>query len=264
MRSILKYPRTPHLEGSRFQPGDEDLASVPLSELSGTHVVIEEKLDGANAGVSFDEAGELLLQSRGHYLTGGARERHFALFKTWASAHRPALHDVLGSRYVMYGEWLYAKHTVFYDALPHYFLEFDVLDKATGEFLSTPERRKLLQGAPVTSAPILHEGVMPTAGALRGLVQKASFKTDSWLERLAASADESGTPVERALRETDPSDQAEGLYIKAEERGQVLDRYKYVRGSFLTTVLEAGGHWLNRPILPNGLAPDVDIFTQTR
>lgn len=24
--TILKYPRTPHLEGSRLQPGDEDLS----------------------------------------------------------------------------------------------------------------------------------------------------------------------------------------------------------------------------------------------
>jgi len=32
-RSIRKYPRTPHLEGSRVQPGDEDLESVPLEVL---------------------------------------------------------------------------------------------------------------------------------------------------------------------------------------------------------------------------------------
>jgi hypothetical protein len=37
----------------------------------------------------------------------------------------------------MYGEWVYAKHTVFYDKLPHYFLEFDILETKTGAFLST-------------------------------------------------------------------------------------------------------------------------------
>ena len=26
--SLKKYPRTPHLEGSRLQPGDEDLSRV--------------------------------------------------------------------------------------------------------------------------------------------------------------------------------------------------------------------------------------------
>ena len=47
---ILKYPRTCHLEGSRLQPGDEDLDQVSLDALQGTYLVIEEKVDGANAG----------------------------------------------------------------------------------------------------------------------------------------------------------------------------------------------------------------------
>lgn len=112
-----KYPRTRHLEGSRLQPGDEDLAAVPFAGVAGRHLVVEEKIDGANAGVCF-VGGVLHLQSRGHFLTGGPRERHFALLKSWARCHEARLREVLGERYVMYGEWTYAKHTIFYDALP--------------------------------------------------------------------------------------------------------------------------------------------------
>ena len=72
---MIKYPRTHHLEGSRLQPGDEDLSQVRLSSLRSVPLVIEEKLDGANAALSFDGKGELLLQSRGHYLVGGGREK---------------------------------------------------------------------------------------------------------------------------------------------------------------------------------------------
>jgi hypothetical protein len=72
---IYKYPRTPHLEGSRLQPGDDASDQMPLAQLAGRHVVIEEKLDGANCGLSFGAAGDLLLQSRGHYLAGGGSER---------------------------------------------------------------------------------------------------------------------------------------------------------------------------------------------
>ena len=46
---IIKYPRTPHIEGSRLQPGDEDLSQVPFSQIAGRHIVIEEKIDGANS-----------------------------------------------------------------------------------------------------------------------------------------------------------------------------------------------------------------------
>ncbi|MGH9763171.1 MAG: RNA ligase family protein, partial [Blastocatellia bacterium] len=134
---LLKYPRTQHIEGSRLQPGDEDLDSVSFEVLKSKPIVVEEKLDGANSGISFGTDGRLYLQSRGHFLDGGPREKHFALFKTWANTHKRALWEALGSRYVMYGEWLYAKHTVFYDRLPHYFMEFDLLDIQKREFLST-------------------------------------------------------------------------------------------------------------------------------
>lgn len=69
---MIKYPRTRHIEGSRLQPGDEDLDAVAFSELRERPLVVEEKVDGANAAVSFGEDGRLLLQSRGHYLRGGA------------------------------------------------------------------------------------------------------------------------------------------------------------------------------------------------
>ena len=29
---LKKYPRTPHLEGSRLQPGDENLSQAPFSK----------------------------------------------------------------------------------------------------------------------------------------------------------------------------------------------------------------------------------------
>ena len=61
--TIQKYPRTPHIEGSRLQPGDEDLSQIPFAAVRGRHLVVEEKCDGANSAVSFDPEGRLLLQS---------------------------------------------------------------------------------------------------------------------------------------------------------------------------------------------------------
>ena len=76
---LIKYPRTPHLESSRLQSGDIEHGQQPYHLLAGQYIVVEEKLDGANCAISFSESGELLLQSRGHYLTGGGRERQFNL-----------------------------------------------------------------------------------------------------------------------------------------------------------------------------------------
>ncbi|MEZ4221441.1 MAG: RNA ligase family protein [Polyangiaceae bacterium] len=256
---LFKYPRTRHLQGSRLGPGDEDLDAVPLAALSGAHLVVEEKLDGANCAVSFDEAGGLLLQSRGHYLVGGPREKHFALLKTWANAHRAAFAARLGSRYVMFGEWLFAKHTVYYDRLPHFFMEFDVLDRERGEFLSTPRRRELLQELPIASVPVLREGVgvCPKPEALIG---PSLYKSETWRDSLEDEARTQQLPPEQVSRETDPSPAAEGLYLKEERDGRVVARYKFVRADFLASVLDSGTHWLSRPIVPNRLHPDVDIF----
>ncbi len=44
----------------------------------------------------------------------------------------------------MYGEWLHKKHAIFYDALPHYFCEFDIWDRHNNCFLSTQKRHQLL------------------------------------------------------------------------------------------------------------------------
>lgn len=260
MDRLHKYPRTHHVEGSRLQPGDHDLAAVPFRELAGRRLVVEEKLDGANAALSFDASGRLRLQSRGHYLRGGANERQFDLLKAWAHARAGELHRVLGSRHVVYGEWLRAKHTVFYDRLPHWFLEFDVLDLETGAFLSTARRRELLAPLPIVSVPVLAEGTFESLADLTALVGPSRFKSDGWREALVEQALHEGQDPARVRAETDASDQMEGLYLKVEERGEVVARYKWIRASFLTTVLDSGSHWMDRPILPNALAPGVDLF----
>ena len=90
---IIKYPRTPHIQGSRLQPGDEDLRQRPFSDIAGRNVVLEEKIYGANSAISFTNEGELRLQSRGHYLTGGYRERHYDLMKQWGAVHKDRLYE---------------------------------------------------------------------------------------------------------------------------------------------------------------------------
>lgn len=260
MSEIRKYPRTRHIEGSRLQPGDHDLKAVPFSALRGQPLVVEEKLDGANAGLSFSADGTLRLQSRGHFLTGGAREKHFALFKTWAQTHQRVFFERLGARYVVYGEWLYAKHTIFYDALPHLFMEFDVLDLDADVFLSTPRRRELLSGLPFVSVPVLHEGSLARLDALTDLVARSLYKSADWKRALADAARERDMSLELVHQQTDLSDDAEGLYVKLERDGVVEGRFKWIRPSFLTAVVDSGSHWLRRPILPNQLAPDADPF----
>lgn len=270
MKPMFKYPRTHHIEGSRKQVGDEDLDYISFKEIKGYYVVLEEKVDGSNTGISFNETGELLLQSRGHFLSGGYGERQFDLFKVWANCHRAELYEILGDRFVMYGEWLYAKHTEFYDALPNYFMEFDILDKKTGEFLSTKRRRKLVENYSfLTQVKVLFEGRLQSLEELTSFLGRSYFKTDHFLETLENSCKEQGLDPDLVLSQTDHSDQMEGIYIKVEglpnvvdgESDTVIGRCKYVRSSFLNTILDSKTHWIKRPILPNVLCRGVDLFS---
>jgi hypothetical protein len=206
MQKISKYPRTSHLEGSGIQSGNEDLSVFPVACLAGRHVIVEEKMDGANCAISFSDEGHLLLQSRGHYLTGGPREKQFHLFKSWAHRYASELWQVLDRRYILYGEWLYAKHTVFYTDLPHYFLEFDLYDKDKDVFFSTQRRRSFLAALPfVVSVNVLYEGQVSDASQLLALIGPASCIGEGHGERLRTLCQEKGLSVAQVLKETDSS-----------------------------------------------------------
>ncbi|OCZ61311.1 DNA ligase [Achromobacter xylosoxidans] len=258
---LFRYPRTPHLEGSRLQEGDHGHDHVPYRDLRGLRLVVEEKLDGANTGISFSPAGDLLLQSRGHYLVGGGRERQFNFIKAWAQAHAGWLLQRLEDRYVMYGETLSKKHSVFYDALPHHFFEFDMFDRRTGAFLSTEARRELLAGGPVLSVPVLYDGLAPARLAdLKALLRPSLAKTTRWRDAFEATVRREGLDLALAWRQCDKSDLSEGLYIKVEADGRTLGRYKWVRADFVQAILAADKHHSEQPYVPNQLAPGVDLY----
>lgn len=256
---LYKYPRTAHLDGSRLQQGDE--GHVPYAKIAGRFIAVEEKLDGGNTGVSFSAAAELLLQSRGHYLTGGGRERQFNLFKSWATAHEAALLEQLEDRYIMYGEWMHKKHSVFYDRLPAYFNEFDIWDRRRELFLSTEARRAVLVGAPVLAVPVLYQGLAPPKlSDLMSLIGPSLAKSGVWRSAFEAVVEREGFNLQKAWKMADKSDLMEGLYIKVEEDGRVVDRLKLVRSDFVQAIIDADQHHSTQPFIPNQLIDGVDIF----
>ena len=258
---IVKYPRTPHLQGSRLQPGDEDLKQVRFSEIAGRYMVLEEKIDGANSAVSFSPDGELRVQSRGHFLTGGPRERHYDLLKQWAAVHRDRFYDVLGTRYIMYGEWMYAKHSIYYDLLPGYFMEFDIYDRETGKFLSTELRHDLIGELPVNSCAVLAKGRFTEQSEITGLLGDSNYISADHILHLREDAEKAGQDADTICRQTDASRTMEGIYIKLEEDGEVKSRLKFVRPSFLQTEETSDKFWLDRVIIPNRITVSLnDLF----
>lgn len=259
MEKIFKYPRTLHLTGSKIQKGDENLNTIDFSQIKNKHIVIEEKVDGANCGISFDFNGKMYLQSRGHFLNGGYKEKQFDLFKMWANTYKRQLYTLLSNRYVIYGEWLYAKHTIYYDNLPHYFMEFDIYDKLENKFLSTSKRKQLLKDYKfIVSVLVLFEGKVNKFEDVTKYICNSNFKTINWFDNLRTTCEDLNLSFDIAKNQTDKLNFMEGLYIKLEDENQVLLRCKYIRESFINTILDSETHWADRSIIPNKLNAKFD------
>jgi len=192
------------------------------------HTVIEEKMDGLHVGLYFERPYVLSWLVRNRTMT-----ERLPLLKRWANEHIVPLWDALGDRYVMHGEWLRHTHTVYYDALPAYFLEFDIYDRLRQCWLSTTERAAVVPPF-VLSVPVLYEGQWPGIQAARQLIGKSVY-------RRGVAPDVAGVAT---------SNLAEGVYIKEERGACVVQRYKLIRETFLAVVC-AADHWRTRhpPVL---------------
>jgi hypothetical protein len=241
-QDFTKYPRTPHLFGSRGTGDDRHLGQrESLVFIADPSLVVEEKLDGTNVGIHFTSTGRMVLQCRGHEITAGMHAQ-YDLFKKWTVAKRPALEAMLEDRLILFGEWLYARHSVHYRRLPHFFFEFDIYDKPRKVFLDLATRLELLAGTGIITVPVVHRGSVAADG-LRRLIGPSAF--DSRFENpVAGRAD----------------DLMEGLYLRIEADGCVTGRAKFVRPEFVERVKQSE-HWQHQPLVPNLLAPGAEIWS---
>lgn len=239
--SFFKFPRTPHLCGSTGTDDDRQLSRPASARLiADSSLVVEEKLDGTNVGVHFTAGGRMVLQCRGHELTEGMHPQ-YDLFKQWTLVQRPRLEARLETRFILYGEWLYAQHTLHYRALPHYFFALDVYDQDTGRFLDHDARLRRLAGTGLPTVPVLHRGpaTLPT---LRALLRPSAF---------ASTFEHPETGRAEAWME--------GLYLRTEAGGVVTARAKLVRPEFVAK-LQRDERWRHRPMILNELAPGADLW----
>lgn len=239
---FVKYPRTPHLFGS---PGTDDDKHLDEDEsrrfLADASLIVEEKIDGTNVGIHFAMDGQMVLQCRGHLITERMHPQ-YDLFKQWATVKRHVLEARLECNFILFGEWVYARHAVHYRQLPHYFFEFDVYDKGKQAFLSLEKRVALLDGTGVETVPVVHTGSV-TKRQLEILIGPSRF--DSQFEN----------PLTHRI-----DNLMEGLYLRTEAEGVVTGRAKFVRVEFVEKVKQST-HWQHQTMVPNLLKAGTDIWT---
>jgi hypothetical protein len=120
---------------------------------------------------------------------------HFDQFKK--------LNKAVGFNASVYGEWLYYRHTIYYDRLPSYFVAYDIYDHENGYFMASQLSRKHLQDAGFNVTPLLQLSLRNFADLDQHLV-RSPFSDEN----------------------------REGLVVKVCDDVRQLARFKMVRGDY--------------------------------
>lgn len=230
MSSFFRFPHTPHLAwlGHGAPRDDKVLSPDEAAALLAGEVVVEEKIDGANMGLSIGDDGRLRAQNRGQYLIEPFSGQ-FKRLSPWLASHAGAIAPALQSGHlILFGEWCAARHSLLYDRLPDWFVVFDVYDRDQGRFWSSIRRDALARQLGLSHVPQLAAGRLNQA-QIRGTL----------------------------LNETSGYRQGpmEGVVIRRETAQWSEARAKLVRAEFTQAM---GEHWRRRNIEWNRIIPSTD------
>jgi atypical dual specificity phosphatase len=110
---------------------------------------------------------DILVQNRSHRIDPFDAHHllhpQFRPLAAWLRRHAPALRRILGrdaqfpDRFVLFGEWVVARHSIGYTRLPDRFVAFDLLDRATGLWASRKMLTRALDGSGIAQVPLIEE-----------------------------------------------------------------------------------------------------------
>lgn len=176
MANKIKYPRTIHLPYSPGATSDDKKLSLlewsRLQESLGGLLVVSEKLDGENTTLSRDYVHARSLDSGNH-------ESRNWVKNLWGSIR----YDIpQGIR--IHGENLFAKHSIYYDLLPSFFIVFGVTEGET--FLSVEDTAYIAESLGLVCSNFTLDiptvSSYNTTGEIEGYVyrNKGSFKVSDF------------------------------------------------------------------------------------
>lgn len=255
---LTKFGRTVHLfdtGGTAVTSDDLVLAkdsSFYQQVIDGNKTLyVEEKVDGANFGLSLSADGEIYAQNRSHYISSGEHAQ-FSPLSRWVEDNRSSLMDILsiGKRrgnktknsspaskgLILYGEWVVARHSIPYRKLPSYFIAFDIYDRRVQRFWSRRRFHTALKGSGIPVVPIIRRVYANEAKS------PECFRNDLLQLLETESQFRNGGPVEGIILRVDDDDDE----VLQEQKGWLKQRFKVVRPDFIAGC--SGGHWSRREI----------------
>jgi len=168
-----KYEKTFRLKVPSFNvPGKLVLSDSDKKRLLTGKVTIEEKIDGANVGIigSKDETEMFRLQKRGSLVEFSEHEQ-FKRFKAWTMER---YNDLIKIRkpMIIYGEWMWATHHIFYDSLPDWFICFDIWDGK--QYVGREQKEEICKELNLEIIPLIYHGYIDSVTEIEDMLRGKS------------------------------------------------------------------------------------------
>lgn len=146
-----------------------------LAFSKGEHITITEKIDGANASIGFED-GELSCFSRKQKLSPENTLRGFYTLVQTFDAEK--FREVLGDRYVIFGEWL-VSHTIKYPATRlSKFYVFDVWDTEVEQYVPWSVTKDFAAKLGLTTVPLFYDGPFVSWEHIQSFVGKTEMDAE--------------------------------------------------------------------------------------
>ena len=216
-----KYGRTLHLPWSAGKSSDDKVA-ISVESLLNIPIIITEKLDGSNSSIEHD----------GCFARTHAATPTHASFDTLKALHAAVKH-LIPPDVQLFGENVYAKHSIEYSELPGYFMLFGVrnlnytMDLA--DWASWEEVEIWAQEIGVPTVPVLFRGQVSSAQELQKL-------TESFMIKPSCCG---------GIRE--------GVVVRIATGFDDADFSKYVQKAVRANHVQTSDHWAHQTIVKNKL-----------
>jgi hypothetical protein len=214
-----KYPKTPHFPYSPGVSNDDRIIKSPY-RLIGVPIIISEKCDGSNCS----------WEATGCYARTHAHTPTHPSFDACKAMHANAKH-LLEPNTQVFGEWMYAVHSIEYSNLPGYFLVFGVRYLDQELWISWAEVDICAQDLEVPTVPVLWTGNVRSETELREIV-----------EELAAQPSACGG-------------EREGVVVRIADSFEDADFDKCVAKWVRPSHIKTDAHWAHQPMRKNMLRP---------
>lgn len=209
MEMYYKYPRTLHLPWSPGTTSDDKIMH-DITPLFGKNVVVTEKMDGENTNLYSDRIHARSIDSKDH------------VSRSWVKSLWGSIKHEIPEGWRICGENLYAKHSIFYESLPTYFMVFSIWNEKN-ECLSWEETVAISSMLGLCTVPV---------------IAKMQFD-EKYLRELASNLN---------------LENQEGFVVRNENSFSYEEFQKNVAKWVRKGHVQTDEHWMFQPVVPNKIS----------